>query len=181
MVIFQFSIFFRLFHLRASQKTRRSYENCYCEALCEWNFKKMVRSKNSSIGQRECDQPGPFPIIHLEVTAIWKWGLKTESDHIQNQWLRQYDEQQMTDNNMMTIDDMIWWHDNSFWTCQLFFHLTTFFSLTTFFQLDNFFSPCTSCSNPSTPVAPLPLIQSLRSPSSSCSAPPHPVAPLPLL
>jgi hypothetical protein len=23
-----------------------------------------------------------------------------------NQWLRQYDEQQMTDNNMITIDDM---------------------------------------------------------------------------
>jgi hypothetical protein len=41
---------------------------------------------------------------------IW---LPTKS--IYNQWLRQYDERQMTDNNMISIDDMTWWHDNSFW------------------------------------------------------------------
>ena len=71
--------------LRSHQKTRRSYENCYCEALCEWNLKKMVRSGNRLIRRRECDQLGPFPIIRLEVTGVWKWVLKTESDHIQNQ------------------------------------------------------------------------------------------------
>jgi hypothetical protein len=48
-------------------------------------FKKLVRSGNSSIRQRECDLLGPFPIIRLEITGIWKWVLKTESDHIQNQ------------------------------------------------------------------------------------------------
>ena len=33
-------------------------------------IKKLVRSGKSSIGQKECDQPGPFPIIPLEVTAV---------------------------------------------------------------------------------------------------------------
>jgi hypothetical protein len=33
-------------------------------------FEKLVRSGKSSIRQRECDQPGPFPIICLEVTAV---------------------------------------------------------------------------------------------------------------
>jgi hypothetical protein len=46
--------------------------NCSYEAPCEWNFKKLVRCGKSSIGRRECDQPGPFPIIRLQVTAVWK-------------------------------------------------------------------------------------------------------------
>jgi hypothetical protein len=46
--------------------------NC-CKAPCEWNLNNLVRSGKSSIRWRECDQPGPFLIIRLEVTAVWKW------------------------------------------------------------------------------------------------------------
>jgi hypothetical protein len=36
------------------------------------NFKKLVKSGKSLIRQRECNQPGYFPIIHLEITAVLK-------------------------------------------------------------------------------------------------------------
>jgi hypothetical protein len=45
-------------------------EDCCCEAPCEWNLKKLVRSEKNSIRRRECDQPGSFSIIHLEVIAV---------------------------------------------------------------------------------------------------------------
>jgi hypothetical protein len=70
---------------RLSQKTRCSHENCYYEAPCEWNSKKLMRSGKILIRQRECDQLEIFLIIRLEVRAVWNWGLKTETDHIQNQ------------------------------------------------------------------------------------------------
>jgi hypothetical protein len=53
-----------------SIKKRNDLVLLFCASSEELIFKKLVRSGKSSIRQRACDQPGPFSIIRLEVTAV---------------------------------------------------------------------------------------------------------------